>query len=388
VFAFLTISLRHLSHNRLYAIINIVGLATASTCMLFAVLYWKDERSYDTFHDVNLYRINTRLVEKDGKVVTTGGTGQVQGPAFKDAIPEVKSYVRVFGGDIYNDVIANGKGLHLKPLFVDANFFDVFSFPLVYGNSKAALSDLNAVVITESTAKKIFNTDNVVGKILQLDADPSYDRLGKPLIITGVVKDPPANSSVQFDLLFTFQFLRLSFPDNAWLNAYLGTFVMLDPRADVNKVVQKFDAVYASHAKEQLNESIKVYGYDPKISYGLQPMTDIHLNPLVQSNGESGIVNTSSPVYSYMFLGIALFILLMASINFINISIAGSLKRSKEVGIRKISGGRRRHIIMQFVNESALLCFASLLFFAIVSTFMAGAALEAGTAPAPCLRHR
>ena len=362
---FLKIHFRHLWQSRLYAAINILGLATGVTCMLFAVLYWNDEHNYDSFHanNPNLYRITTTLIENKGeKSQTLGGTGQVQGPAFKDAVPEVKSYVRVFGGDIYNDVIANGKGLHLKPLFVDANFFDVFSFPLVYGNSKAALSDLNAVVITESTAKKIFNTDNVVGKILQLDADPSYDRLGKPLIITGVVKDPPANSSVQFDLLFTFQFLRLSFADNAWLNAYLGTFVMLDPRADVNKVAQKFDAVYASHAKEQLNESIKVYGYDPKISYGLQPMTDIHLNPLVQSNGESGIVNTSSPVYSYMFLGIALFILLMASINFINISIAGSLKRSKEVGIRKISGGRRRHIIMQFVNESALLCFASLLF--------------------------
>ena len=335
--------------------------------MLFAVLYWNDEHNYDSFHanNPNLYRITTTLIENKGEQSqTVGGTGQVQGPAFKEAIPEVKNYVRVLGGDIYSDVIANEKALHLKPLFADANFFDIFSFPLVYGNPKTVLSDINAVVVTESTAKKIFNTNNVVGKILQLDADPSYDKLGKPLIISGVVKDPPANSSLQFDMLFTFQFLRLSFEDNAWLNAYLGTFVVLDPYADINNVVKKFDAVYAFHAKEQLAENLKVYGYNPQISYGLQRITDIHLNPLMRGSGnaEGGIINGSSPVYSYMFLGIALFILLMAAINFINISIAGSLKRSKEVGIRKISGGSRWQIIIQFINESAILCFAAFLF--------------------------
>jgi putative ABC transport system permease protein len=226
------------------------------------------------------------------------------------------------------------------------------------------LSNVNAVVVTESTAKKFFNTNNVVGKILQLDADPSYDKLGKPLVISGVVKDPPANSSLQFDMLFTFKFLRLSFEDNAWLNAYLGTFVVLDAHADINNVTKKFDAVYAFHAKEQLAENLKAYGYNPKISYGLQRITDIHLNPLMRSSGnaEGGIINASNPAYSYMFLGIALFILLMAAINFINISIAGSLKRSKEVGVRKISGGSRWQIIVQFINESAILCFVAFLF--------------------------
>ncbi len=365
--SFLRIHFRHLWQSRLYAAINVIGLATGITCMLFAVLYWNDEHNYDSFHvnNPNLYRITTTLIENKGEQSQTiGGTGQVQGPAFKEAVPEVKSYVRVLGGDIYSDVIANEKALHLKPLFADENFFDVFSFPLVYGNPKTVLSDINSVVITESTAKKIFNTDNVVGKILQLDADPSYDKLGKPLVISGVLKDPPPNSSLRFDMLFTFQFLRLSFEDNAWLNAYLGTFVVIDAHANLNNVAKKFDAVYAFHAKEQLAENLKVYGYNPQISYGLQRITDIHLNPLMRSSGnaEGGIVNGSSPVYSYMFLGIALFILLMAAINFINISIAGSLKRSKEVGIRKISGGSRWQIIVQFINESAILCFVAFLF--------------------------
>jgi len=364
---FLKISFRHLRQSRLYAVINIVGLATGITCMLLAVLYWNDEHSFDNFHtnNPNLYRVTTTLIDnKNESPQTIGCTGQVQGPAFKNEVPEVKSYVRIMGGDINSDVIGNQKGLRIKPLFADSNFFNVLSFKIIHGNASTALSNAYAAVLTEGMARKFFNTDDVVGRTLRMDADPSFDKLGRPLIITAVVKDPPANSSLQFDALFSFQFMELSFQDNNWLNAYLGTFVVLDPHADKNKVEQKFDAVYAAHAKDQLAQNIKLYGYDPQVSYGLQPITDIHLNPLVRSSGnaEGGIVNISNPVYSYMFLGIAFFILLMASINFINITIANSFKRSKEVSIRKISGGSRGHIIMQFINESFILCFVSFLF--------------------------
>ena len=368
---FLKISFRHLWQSRLYSIINIVGLATGITCMLLAVLYWNDEHSFDSFHEnnPNLYRITTTMVESKGDLSQTiGGTGQVQGPAFKDAVPEVKSYVRIFGGDIYSDVIANNKTIHLQPLFVDANFFDVFSFDLLRGNSKTVLNDISSVVVTESTARKFFNSIDVVGKLLRLDADPSYDKFGKPLIISGVVKDPPANSSLQFDVLFTFKFMQLSFEDNNWLNAYLGTFVELNPNVDINAVAQKLNGVYALHSKEQLAETFKTYNYDPQISYGLQPMTELHLNPLMRANGnaEGGVVNASNPVYSYMFMGIALFILSMAAINFINISIANSLKRAKEVGVRKITGSSRGQIVFQFLNESIILCFIAFLLSLII----------------------
>ncbi|MEP6846704.1 MAG: FtsX-like permease family protein, partial [Panacibacter sp.] len=261
------------------------------------------------------------------------------------------------------DVIANNKTIQLQPLFVDGNFFAVFSFHLLCGNPKTVLSDVSSVVLTESTAKKLFNNIDVVDKLLQLDADPSFKRLGKPMVISGVVKDPPANSSLQFDALFTFKFLQLSFEDTNWLNAYLGTFLVLNAGADINTATQKINNVYASHAKEQLAETFKTYGYDPQISYGLQPMADIHLNPLMRTNGnaEGGIVNGSSPVYGYMFMGIALFILLMAAINFINISIANSLKRAKEVGVRKIAGSSKWQIVVQFLYESAILCFIAFL---------------------------
>lgn len=356
---FLKISARHLWQNKLFAAINITGLATAIACVLLAILYWKDERSYDNFHtnNPNLYRIVTNIVNKEGKTETTGGTGQVQGPAFKAEVPEVENYARVMGSGIYTDITAGGKSLHLEPLYVDRSFFDVFSFQLLQGNPKTVLSDVSFAVLTETTAKKFFNSTNVVGKVLQIDADPSFEKLQKPLIVSGVVKDPPANSSLQFDLLFTFDFMQLSFTDKNWLNAYLGTFVVLHPKADKNKVLEKFNRIYKLHAREQLNnKDFDVYGYNPKITYDLQPVTDIHLNAQIVSASESGIGNAASPFASYMFMGIALFILVMAAVNFVNISIAGSLKRSKEVGIRKIAGSSKAQIVLQFLNESALLC--------------------------------
>jgi putative ABC transport system permease protein len=368
------ISLRHLWQSRLYSFINIIGLASGITCALLAILYWKDEHSFDSFHKnaPNLYRVTTKLLEnKAGLATTMAGTGQVQGPAFKAGVPQVESYVRVLGGDIYSDVAAENKSLRLQALFVDNNFFDVFTFKLLRGAPKKVLGDINSVVITETTAKKFFNNIDVVGKLLQMDADPSFKRLGKPLIISGVVEDPPKNSSLQFDALFTFQFLQLSFEDTNWLNAYLGTFVLLHPGAEINLVEQQFNKIHALHARGQIAENIKTYGYDPQINYVLQPVTDIHLNPLqrVNGNAEGGINNGSNPVYSYFFMGIALFILLMAAINFINISIANSLKRAKEVGVRKIAGGSRWQIIIQFLDESAILCFIAFLLSLVLVNF-------------------
>jgi putative ABC transport system permease protein len=357
---YIKIALRHLWHNKLYSSINIIGLAIGITAVLLAVMYIKDEGSFDEFHEkkLQLYRITTTSYDNKGEKHIEGGTGQVQGPAFKAAVPEILDYSRLMGGDIYGTVIANNKALSLQLLFADESFFNIFSFKLLRGNASTVLKNVDAAVITESTAKKFFNGIDVVGKWLKTDADPSAMKLGKPLVITGVVQDPPKNSSIRFDVLFTMKFMQLSFDDNNWLNSYLGTFVLLHPGANIKAVTEKFNKVYAVYAKEQVSENKKSYGYDPKISYGLQHITDMHLNPLFSGPGgrEGGIVNNSSPFFSYLFLGIASFILLMAGINFINISIAGSLKRAKEVGVRKITGGSKSQIIFQFLLESVLLC--------------------------------
>jgi putative ABC transport system permease protein len=367
---YIKISVRHLWHNKLYSFINVFGLAIAITCVLLAVLYIKEERSYDGFHEKkeHLYRVLTSVTDNKGNRETVAGTGQPQGPAFKEAVPEIVDYTRVLGGDIKGDVVANNKTFNVQMLFADESFFNLFSFPLLRGDKATALSDISSVVITETIALRFFNSIDVIGKRIDLDADPSAQKVGRPSMITAVVKDLPKNSSIRFDLLMPMRFMQLSFTDTAWLNQYLGTFVLLQPGADLNKVSRKFDQVFASHAKHQLEENKKLYDFDPQISYSLQNVADMHLNPrLTGSWREGGIVNESDPVFSWLFFGIALFILLMATVNFINISIAGSLKRAKEVGVRKITGGSKQQIIFQFLYESAIVCLAAFLL-AIVFT--------------------
>ncbi|MCF0073299.1 ABC transporter permease [Dyadobacter sp. CY261] len=357
---FLKIAARQLWQGRLYALINIAGLAIGTACMLFAALYIADERSFDRFHRTNphLYRITSTYRER-GEVITSGGTGQVQGPAFQARMPEIAHYARVMGGDIYGDVRHGHDAFKLQLLFVDPSFFGVFSFKLLHGNARTALLDVNSVVITRRTALKFFGRTNVIGELLQMDADPSAMRIGKPLVIAGVSEDPPANSSIQFDVLFPFDFMKVSFDDTSWLNAYLGTFVVLRPDADPMTVILKVNRIAGALSQKQRKDRPEASA----ITYGLQKITDIHLNghEIPNQNGESGIINTSKPVYSYIFVGMAGFILLMASINFINIHIASSMKRAKEVGIRKATGSGSGAIIMQFLGESGILISLSMM---------------------------
>lgn len=357
---YLKIAIRHLWQHKLYSFINVIGLAMAITCVLLAVFYIKNESGYDNFHrnGPDLYRILTHSFNPDGQPRTVAATGQPQGPAFKAAVPEIRDYARLLGGDIRGDVIANNKTLSLQMLFTDESFFRVFSFPLVRGSANTALDDIASAVITESVALKYFNTIDVVGKTLQPDANPSDHKLGRPLVITGVARDIPKNSSIRFDILLSMRYMQLSFTDHAWLNQYLGTFVLLQPGADPERVSKKFDQVFAIHAKKQVDESKRLFNHDPRITYGLQPVREMHLHPYPSGSGwrEGGIVNESNPVFSWIFLGIAAFILFMAAVNFINITIAGSLKRSKEVGVRKIAGGSRFQIIFQFLLESVIIC--------------------------------
>ncbi|RPD39897.1 ABC transporter permease [Chitinophaga barathri] len=386
---YLRIALRNLWQYKLYTAINAFGLATGLTCMLLAVLFMLDEQRFDRFHAHNphLYRINTTLVADKGAALrTTGGTGQVQGPVFKEQIPEIRQFTRIMGGDIYGDMHTGSKALRLQQVFVDDNFLETFSFPALSGDPATALREIDAAVITESTAMRLFGNTDVTGRPLYLDSDPSAQKLGKPLTITAVVKDPPPQSSIRFDVLMNLRFLQLSFLDDTWLNAYLGTFLILHPGANLAAVETKMNQIYQSAAAIQKQN----HPFDPQISYSLQRLTDIHLNPLRTQGGsvENGIVNGSDPVYSRLFLGIAAFILLMAAINFIHISNAGALRRSKEVAVRKLNGGSRGQIIVQFLLESAIVCIFSFVLAGVFTLItlpvfneLSGKDLQAGDAP-------
>jgi putative ABC transport system permease protein len=329
------------------------------TCALFAIMFVKDEMSYDRWHSnaSRLYRLTTLITHtNDGTQQLVATTGQVQGPAFKSAIPEIADYVRILGAEGLN-LTGNNKSLAVKNIYADSNFFSLFSFPLVSGNAKTALTNPRSIVLSENTALKFFGTTDIVGKTLTIEEARGMENL----LITGVAKNSPSNSSIQFDVVVPFSYMQLSFKDDNWLNQYLTTFILLEPGANAKTVEQKLSNVFTTRAKKQFAGSNL---HPDQFRFGLAPFTDIHLKPLALSgygaeDGEKGLSGASNIVYSYILSGIIGFILLMACVNFINLTIAGSLKRTKEIGIRKIIGSSRKSIIIQFLTETALVCCGS-----------------------------
>jgi len=330
------------------------------TCALLAILYVRDEMSYDRFHKnaTQLYRLTTTITSPGGVRQTVGTTGQVQGPAFKEAIPEISDYLRIWGINAIN-MSGNNKSLPVNTLYVDENFFRLFSFPLLQGTAKKILSDPFSIVLSETTALRFFGTTDVVGKTLKIEEGRGIENL----TITGVARKATANSSLQFDVLIPFSYLQLMFTDKNWLNQYLTTFLLLRPGADPKIVQQKFASIFKTQARDQLDET---KAHPDQYQFALQPFTDLHLyplglNPYLTADEEKGLSGGSTIIYSYILTGIVAFILLMACVNFINLSISDSLKRSKEIGVRKIAGSNRGQIIIQFLVEASSLCLVSFL---------------------------
>jgi putative ABC transport system permease protein len=352
---YLKFAFRHLLANKLYSSIKIIGLAFGIASTLLAILFIKDENSYDKFHRkaAQLYRVTTTVDNfQDGKNRISGATGQVQGPAFKAKIPEIEEYVRVWAVGSTN-FIGNEKALLLNETYADENFFKVFSFPLLYGDPSSALSLPNSVVLTEQSALRFFGKTDVLGKTIKLEEGHGM----ATFLITGVAKTIPIHSSIQFETVLPFKYLQTMFPDGDWLNSYLSTFVLLSPQADPNKVKNKFEQIFRDEAGYQL-ENAKIR--PDQFKFGLQPLTQVHLNIFEKGASVDTIsghlAETSIATYSWLLMGIAAFILIMASVNFVNLSLAGSLKRSKEIGVRKISGGSRSQIVWQFLSEASILC--------------------------------
>ncbi len=349
---------RHLFTQKTSTTLNLFGLALGAACLLLATIFWLDERGFDRFHSKKdqVFRITMSMkggADEPNKI--GGGTRQAHAAPFAAAAPEVKKWVRLLGGDVRGDVRAGENVVNLQMLFSDEPFFEIFDFPLVAGDGSAALRDLNSCVLTEKAALALFGTTDVVGRFLHQDNDPSAEKLGdKPMLIAAVAKNPPPNSSIQFEMLMPMRYLQLSFLDEAWVGGYLGTYVLLDEKTDRAALSAKFDRVFAEKAAPELAKM----DYDPQVRFGLQPLGDIHLNAYLDGNGfhEGGTVGESKSVYSNLFLLVALFVFFMASINFINITLAASLSRAKEVAVRKMNGGSRWAIFRMFLGESALVC--------------------------------
>jgi putative ABC transport system permease protein len=347
---YIRITIRNLRRNKLYASLNIVGLAIGITCCVLILLYVQDELSYDRFHENagRIYRVTTHFVLKD-RVMDFASTAHVQGPMFKEEYPEVENYVRFnsYGSRRmvrYKDTTYAEE----KFIWVDNSIFDVFSFNLIKGNPEEALTKPNTVVITEDIAEKYFGGEDPIGKNLRIHSDELY-------MVTGVIKNIPANSHIRPDFLASFITLDLQPTGNAAAdlvnNVDYYTYLLLKEGTDYKQLEQKF----AGFIEKYLGPLINSIGGSAR--YDLQPLASIYLH----SKLENELERTGDIAYVWLFSGIGLFILLLACLNFMNLSTARSANRAKEVGLRKVVGAQRTQLIKQFIGESMIMTFLAIL---------------------------
>lgn len=352
--SYFKIAIRNIRRNKIYSFINIAGLSLGLACAMLIILYVKDEVSYDRFHNNvnNIYRIAS-VMNFGGEEHKDGNTGFLQGPRFTQNVPGIKSFVRIQSG---SEDFKKGTDIQSQDLlYVDSSFFSVFTFPLLSGNPATCLSTPHSIVLTEDAAKKQFGTTDVLGKNVLIKEDSTF----VPYQVTAVAKNCPQNSSIRFTTLLPFKESEKDAQDNDnWYNYFLNTFLVLEPKVNLHTVESQMQKYYVSDAKSTFKKLSEQFDFGKDASMGtyfLQPFTAMHLS--TELPPQNGLVNASNPVYSYILSGIALFILLIACINFVNLTVARSIKRAKEIGIRKVVGGNRKQLLLQFLGESFILSF-------------------------------
>lgn len=376
---YLTVALRNLWKHKFYSLINILGLALGLACFLFIFLFIRDELSYDTYHEKvdRTYRVNFdgHAFEQDLNFAVVGAP---LGPTVLETYPEVEQQCRFRSYGSYAVRYEDKSYLEEDWIFVDSTFFDVFSFEMAQGNPETALDEPNTIVITERMAEKYFGKTDPIGKTLTADNDNLYR-------VTGVMKQIPKNTHFHFDFLASMSSIEES-RNPTWLSNNFQTYLVLREGADPEAVNTKFEQLVRDHVGAEI-EQFMGKTYDDLlaagnfINFSLFPMQKIHL----YSDKNEELAPTSDIKYIYIFAFIGLFILLLACINFMNLSTARSASRAKEVGLRKVVGAERKQLIFQFLSESVVITFlgfilalGGLIFFMGQFNALAGKALSIG----------
>jgi putative ABC transport system permease protein len=345
-FNYLKVALRNLQKQKFYTSINIFGLTLGITCCLLIFLYVQHERNFDHFHERGnrIYRL-VRIAFMNGELGQVAFTSGAFARALTVDFPEdVEAAVRLFP---FNALVSHGnKAFKEDYIFsADADFFRVFSFPLLAGNPAKALAEPYAVVLTQTTARKYFGRENPLGQILTLNKTDLYK-------VTGVMADVPSNSHLQFDLLTSNQHQQKEEWMHNWRSNGMYTYVLLPAANRYQTLETKLPAFMEKH----MGDLFQKWGM--KIDVKLQPLHDIYLrNRRIEDEVAHG-----SQTNVYIFSVIAVFILLIACINFMNLASARSTDRAKEVGMRKVLGAYKQNLIWQFLGESILLALVAGIF--------------------------
>jgi putative ABC transport system permease protein len=338
----LKIAQRKIRRQKAYSFINVTGLAVGLAACLLILLWIKDESSYDKYHDKA--DLICRLTESEtigGVSANLAVTPFIAAPTFASEIPEIEAYARLLVASPL--AVVEDRRIELSDIYyTDPSFFDIFSHVFLAGDPRTALNTPQSVVLTEETARRLFGRTDVIGAAVNFNNEADFK-------VTAVIRDVPARSHFRFNGLMPLAAVA-DRPDirpvmEEWFRISGWVYLLLRDRADRRAVEEKLAAVTLRHAGEQLRRS------GSSLAFRLQPLTDIHLRSRLE--GEIGAVGDIRYVYAFSL--IAAFILVLACVNFMNLATARSAGRGKEVGLRKVMGARRGHLIFLFLGESVFL---------------------------------
>ena len=338
----ITTAFRHILKNPGYSILNILGLSLGIASALFLIIYVSDEISYDSYHEKadRIYRVSSKITEPDDQF--TWIVAQIPfGPQVANDYPEVESYVRFINMPRalykYEDKEFNEEDFY----YVDSTLFDIFTYKLVSGDVVSALREPGKIILSETVATRYFGSSDPIGKTLTT-GNNTFE-------VTGVIEDVPLNSHFRFDALAS----RSNLPAQigSWGNFGVFTYLLFPEGTDVSAFEKKMQGMYAAYM-EPIFGSLNI-----TIEYILEPIKRIHL----YSTNANEPVPTGSITYVYIFAIVALFLVLIAAMNYMNLSTARSARRAREVGLRKVVGSHRRLLVAQFLSESIIFTVISLI---------------------------
>src|SRR6266542_6717721 len=338
---------RNLWKNKVYSAINIVGLAIGMAACIMIMLFVFYEKSFDNFHSKNIDRLN-EVQKFEGMVASQKVALSMfpMGPTLKKEFPEIKNFTRIHWTNKYQMTYGDKRIYFSESFFVDSTFLQLFDFKLVKGDRETVLQKPNSAVLTEASAEKLFGKENPIGKTIT-----HYGGDTTSFVVTGILENVPENSQLQFDALYSFSSIYQPWMFTNWGGNWLDTYFELASNRNVAALEKKFPAYLKKYMS--LDNGWKQY------ELFLLPLKDVHANAsdigLDYLNHQKFDKN-----YTNIFFVIALIVLLIACINFMNLSTARSSERAREVGIRKSVGAHRWQLSMQFISESVILSLIAL----------------------------